>query len=108
MEPHRPGPSRYYFLSRPYLSGSFPIPYTQHSFLQPYHKEASSRDRGSPGTEQEALTAESVLLFPLVLQEPSPYPASQTCGSQLDVTLSPCGIWQYLEMFLIVITGEGV
>lgn len=31
-------------------------PHQMHSFLWPDHKEASSKDKGSPGTEQEALT----------------------------------------------------
>lgn len=31
-------------------------PHQMHSFLWPDHKEASSKDKGSPGTEQEVLT----------------------------------------------------
>lgn len=51
-----PLPPSVFFLSFSSLVPSPLPPHQMHSFLWPDHKEASSKDKGSPGTEQEVLT----------------------------------------------------
>lgn len=51
-----PSPSLCFFLPFSSLVPSPLPPHQMHSFLWPDHKEASSKDKGSPGTEQEVLT----------------------------------------------------
>lgn len=57
IHPHLSSLSLPLFFPSPFPLWFLPhSPHTKCSFLWPDHKEASSKDKGSPGTEQEALT----------------------------------------------------